>query len=128
RGELVNMAFRELVGGTLASAATAAAFALALATRGITPTLLVWLGVMTVITFHRLWLAAGYRRAAPRPEERPGWALHYIITTTISGLAWGTSVWIFPTVREGGPFGSAHVLVLAGLVTGSARLLLPLRK
>jgi signal transduction histidine kinase/ActR/RegA family two-component response regulator len=128
RGELVNMAFRELASGTIASAATAVAMSVAVSTETGSGIVWWWLGAMLCVAAFRLWLARGYRRATPPAEESPRWALSYVTATTLTGIGWGASSWIFPSFHEGSRFGVAHVLILAGLVTGSARLLLPMRK
>ncbi len=131
RIELVRMAFRELAGGTLASSATALAFALAVgASVDVSFVLLwVWLTVMLGIGGYRLWLTQAFVRAAPtEAAESARWGLRYIVGTTITGIGWGLSTWFFPTLSGGSPLGIVHVLMLAGLTTGSTRLLLPMRK
>ncbi len=130
RAELVSMAFRELTGSTLASTGVAIAFAVAIGKDTPSLSLWAWLGVMLGIAGYRLWLAASFKRLQGRPatEVPPSWGLNYIVGTTLTGLGWGLSAWVFPTFRTAGPLGIVHVLVLAGLVTGSSRLLLPMRK
>jgi two-component system, sensor histidine kinase len=128
RVALVEMAFQELAGGTIASTGTAVAFAIVMAPSIASPLLWGWLALMMVVSGYRLWLATAFKRARPQPEECPRWALRFIGATTATGLGWGLSAWIFPTLVDGGPRGVVHVLMLAGLTTGSARLLLPLRK
>ncbi len=131
RIELVKMAYRELAGGTLASSGTAVAFAIAVgATLGFSSAVLwPWLALMVGVAGYRLWLAQAFFRASPaEPAEFSRWGLRYIIATTLTGIGWGVSAWLFPTLKENSPLGIAHVLILAGLTTGSARLLLPMRK
>jgi signal transduction histidine kinase len=128
RRELVQMAYRELPGATIASAATAMAFAVAVAASTKNVVIYGWLGVMLGISAYRLWLAHTFKQSQPQCEITPKWGLNYIIATTVTGLGWGLSTWLFPTLDSFGPLGVAHVLVLAGLITGSSRLLLPMRK
>ncbi len=131
RVELVRMAFRELAGGTLASTATAVAFAIAVgASLNISPLgISIWLALMVGVGGYRLWLAQAFFRANPTDAtESSHWGLRYVVATTITGIGWGASVWLFPTMKDDSALGTAHVLVLAGLTTGSTRLLLPMRK
>lgn len=128
RIELVNIAYRELAGGTLASGAVAIAFALAVSTEIKSALLWWWLGAMLLVAFYRLGLGAAFRKAKPASEEYSRWGFRYIVGTTLTGLGWGASAWLFPTLKPGNPLGMLHVLILAGLVTGSTRLLLPMRK
>jgi signal transduction histidine kinase/ActR/RegA family two-component response regulator len=127
RVELVRLAYRELKDGTLASGATAVGFALAVGFEMPTTGLWVWLGVMLAISGYRLWLAAAFHRVELAAAAVPRWALRYVSGTTAAGLGWGASVWLFPTLEQNGTLGIVHVLILAGLTTGAARLLLPLR-
>ncbi|MBI4626493.1 MAG: response regulator [Verrucomicrobia bacterium] len=128
RIELVKMGFNELASATYASGATAIAFALALSMELSSPLLWGWLVAMVAVSGYRLWLAAAFKRAEPGAEESSAWGLRYVVATTLSGAGWGASIWLFPTLQRGGGMGIVHVLVLAGLAAGSARLLLPMRK
>ena len=128
RVELVKMGYRELTGGTLASAGAAVAFGLATATQYATPRLWWWLGAMVALSAARLWLSALFNKAHPSPDEYRTWGLWYVIATTLTATGWGLSVWLFPLLEVGQPLAVVHVLVLAGLVTGSTRMLLPMRK
>ena len=128
RVELVRLAFAELGSGTVAATGVALSFAIIMATRFMSSALWIWLAGMSAIIGYRFWLAASFKRTAPQTEDYPRWALRLIGATTATGLGWGLTAWIFPTLVEGSPLTAAHVLVLAGMTTGSARLLLPLRK
>jgi signal transduction histidine kinase/CheY-like chemotaxis protein len=130
RVELVRMAFRELASGTAASAATATAFAIMV---GVAPDARLgaiggWLAVIVVASLYRINLARAFHRCEPAAQEDPRWGLKFIAGTTVTGLAWGLSVWLFPTVEPGNHLGIVHALMLAGIATGSTRLLLPMRK
>ena len=128
RVELVKIAFAELGSGTIASSGAALAFAIVMATRFMSPWLWAWLGVMAAIAVYRFVLSAKFNRANPSPDECSKWAFRLVVATTATGFGWGLSAWAFPTLVEGSPLSAAHVLVLAGMTTGSARLLLPMRK
>ena len=130
RVELVRMAYRELTGGTLASGGVALAFAvgLALGTSTSATMILSWTGVMIAISVYRLWLVRAFKRAAPTVEESSSWGLRYVVATTLAGVGWGVSAWLFPTLSGGSRIGLLHVTMLAGLAAGSARMLLPMRK
>ncbi|MEO5961341.1 MAG: ATP-binding protein [Opitutaceae bacterium] len=124
RYELVALAFRELTHGALASFGVAIAFAVAISKSETGAPVWYWMGVMSAITAFRLWLAYAFTRAQPSAEAILPWEVALIVATTATGLGWGASVWIFPTLRDGGPLSVVHMVVLAGLITGSARLLL----
>src|SRR5205809_359378 len=70
--------------------------------------------------------------AAPRTREHPIEIKTRIelVKMAYRELRGGTlaSTGLFPTFAGDSPLGIAHVLILAGLITGSARLLLPMRK
>ncbi len=105
------------------------AFAAIVALQIPTPLIWMWLTLMLVVAGFRIWLVGAFKQAKPSVEDSPLWGLRYISATTVTGLGWGASVWIFPTLKHGATtLGLAHLLILAGLVTGSARLLLPMRK
>ena len=125
--ELVKMAYRELKAGTLASGGAAIAFTIAVCIEMPSTGLWVWLGVMLVFAGVRFWLVAAFQRVQPHAADFPRWRSRYITATTMTGLGWGASVWLFPTLEQNSPLGVFHVLLLAGLITGSARLLLPMR-
>jgi two-component system, sensor histidine kinase len=127
RSELVRIAYRELKAATLASAAAATAFAFALSVTMPSVELWVWLGFMLAISAFRLGLNLAFGRAEGRSPDFSSWALWHVVGTTLTGLGWGLSVWLFPT-WEDPRLGLLHVLVLAGVSTAAARLLLPMHK
>ncbi len=128
RIELVKMAYDALVGGTVSSLATAVIFAAALSTQFTEPVVWWWLAAVVGVCLYRFAIAAAFKRAKPTDAEFSSWGLRYVIGTTASGLAWGVSTWLFPTMTSGNPLGIVHVLLLAGLSAGSTRMLLPMRK
>jgi two-component system, sensor histidine kinase len=128
RTELVRIAYRELKSGTLASAVATGAFAAAIGTTLASVQLWLWLGFMAAITLYRLWLAAAFLRREPVIRNFSRWGFHYVAGTTLTALGWGASVWLFPTLERLDILAVLHVLVLAGVTTAAARLLLPMRK
>ncbi len=127
RAELVRVAYGDLTGATLTSTAVALAFGLAVWLELPSLQVWIWLAAMMAISGVRLWLALAFARADPGSAPGADWERSHVITSALSGLGWGMSVWIFPTLGSGLLLGSVHVMILAGLVAGSARLLLPLR-
>ncbi len=113
---------------TLGSGAAAIAFAAALTSQPDEPAAWWWLAAMMGITAYRIGLALAFKRAQPASKEFRGWALHYVIATTATGAGWGASTWLFHTLEPGNPLGIFHVLLLAALTAGSARMLLAMRK
>jgi signal transduction histidine kinase/ActR/RegA family two-component response regulator len=128
RMELVRLAYRELQGGTLASIAIVAAFAIAVGLEAPSTQLWAWLGFMLAVLGYRLWLGAAFNRKEPPQAQFPRWGFRYIVGTTLTALGWGTSVWLLPSFARNTTLGVVHVLMLAGVTTGAARLLLPMRK
>lgn len=128
RVELVNMAFRGFAAATYASAATALAVSLVLHTQEPAALVWGWCGFILIIYSYQLWLTYRFKAAAPTPEQSPSWGFRFIVSSTLSGVAWGATVWLFPILHHGGAFSIGHVLILAGITAGSSRLLLPLRK
>jgi signal transduction histidine kinase len=122
------MAFAELPSATLASFGALFAFSVVIAVELPTPILWVWLGVMSVVLVYRLDLARSFRRANPPADQVSGWSRRYVLATTTTALGWGLSTWLFPTLEPGSPLGVIHLFMIAGITTGSSRLLLPMRK
>jgi len=125
--EFVRIAYGDLLNGTVASTGAAIAFAVAVNIEHPSQTLWTWLAVMVGFAGYRLLLARGYANTGPTAEAAAYWGKRYAVATTLTGLGWGASTWIFPLLAPQSALGVIHVLLLAGLVTGSARTLLPLR-
>jgi signal transduction histidine kinase/CheY-like chemotaxis protein len=126
--ELLKVAYGNLVNGALASIGGVMAFSLALTAAHPGQAQAPWVAAMAAITLYQLRLARAFARAKPDPDEVSRWSSRFVIATTLTGIAWGASAWIFPTLGPRSPVAIIHVLLLAGLATGSARLLLPLRQ
>jgi signal transduction histidine kinase len=128
RMELVRLAFRELPGATLASIGVVVAFGIAVGMESASPRLWAWLGFMLPVLGYRLWLGAAFHRREPPTAQFSRWGLRYVIGTSLTALGWGMSVWLLPTFERNTTLGIVHVLMIAGVTTGAARLLLPMRK
>ncbi len=130
--ELVRMAYLELKNGTAASSACAVAFAAAVAyTHENFLVSGLWLAAILVFAGIRLGLSQAFDKLPPAQLDAATtarWGLRYVIATTLTGITWGTSSWLFPTLQQGDPLAVVHILLLTGLTTGSTRLLLPMRK
>ncbi len=126
--ELIKVAYGGLVNGALASIGGVAAFSLALTAAHPEQSHATWAVTMAGITLYQLRLARAFARAKPDPDDAPRWGTRLSVATTLTGIGWGASAWIFPTLGPHSPVAIIHVLLLAGLATGSARLLLPLRQ
>ena len=121
--ELVRIAFRDSVIGAVA--ASLVAIALAVILQAALLGTAVWLWLAFALACNGLRLAAR-RWFLRHPDRLDGVRAKYLFTTTttIAAAPWGTAAWFFyPAV--GPAFQTAIVLMLAGLTTGSARLLVP---
>jgi len=127
RFELLRLAYRELEDATFASGAIALAFAAALATLLPSPLVWIWLGAMAASAGYRLQIARAFHRAASTAADYGRWSRHHVAATLSSGLGWGASVWLFPTLESDSPLALVHVLILVGLTAGATRILLPVR-
>ncbi|MSU22354.1 MAG: hypothetical protein EXS32_00870 [Opitutus sp.] len=128
RAEFVRMAYGKMANSSIAVSVVAVFFAVALHTAMSSPVVWWWLGVTLAISGCRLWLGRAFRLAAPSSAECPPWGLRFVVSTTLTALAWGATPWAFPKLHEGGPLGTAHVLVLTAITAASAGTLLPMRK
>ena len=128
RVELVRMAFRTLQSGTFASIGVAVIFAgTVIATTG-TLAVMGWLAFMAASAGYRLWLARAFAAANPDSDQMPIWALRHVTASVATGAGWGVTAVMFPFLARDSTMVVPHVLLLAGLSTGAARLLLPMRK
>ncbi len=129
RVELVRMAFAELQSGALISGALAITFAITVCVvNHPSVTIAIWSLLMLGAVGYRIWLAKAFLAANPGPDETPKWALRLVYATVATGLGWGATALLFPFLNRDSAYTVPHILLLAGLTTGSARLLLPMRK
>ena len=128
RIELVEIAFRQLQAGTWISAVSVVVFALLVRNDVSSVTLAAWVSFMALPIGWAFWLARRFQTLQTRPAVDRRWALLLISATTLSAGGWGATPWVFPFLAQFGATQAAHLLLLAGLTTASARVLLPLRK
>ncbi|MBX3736644.1 MAG: response regulator [Candidatus Didemnitutus sp.] len=121
--ELVRVAFRDSIVGSVVGSLIAALLAGILTTALPTLAVGVWLGVALAVNFARVGLWIWFRREPMRAVTPWNWSA-FVVTSALAGLLWGASAWFFyPVVPP--EYQTAIVLVLAGLTTGAARLLVP---
>lgn len=123
--ELIRVAYRDSIIG--ATAATGIALLLGAILGSVLPSsqVLTWLVCAVVVNGLRVVLWWQFRRRADRPV-RPSDLAWFVVATASAGVLWGVPVWLFyPVVPP--EYQTAIVLVLAGLTTGAARLLVPVR-
>ncbi|MBI5426393.1 MAG: response regulator [Opitutae bacterium] len=121
--ELVRVAFRDSIVGSVVGSLIAALLAGILATALPAFSVSVWLGVALAVNFARVGLWFWVRREPNRAVTRwDRWS--FVASSALAGLLWGAAAWFFyPVVPP--EYQTAIVLVLAGLTTGAARLLVP---
>ena len=83
-----------------------------------------WLAFALVANILRLVLRWAYFRNPVSPGETDRWSRLFAVVSGLSGLAWGWGGWLFAGEGQAGSR-IFVVLVLAGLSTGAARLLIP---
>ena len=125
RAELVRTAYEDSLYGALFAAGIVVLFGATLLSAFPTRTVLVWTGLALACNALRLAARWRYFRAPGLTEHTAGWAALFVAVSAVTGLSWGAAAWIFydasiPTYRV------LLVLVLAGLTTGAARLLIPI--
>jgi signal transduction histidine kinase/CheY-like chemotaxis protein len=128
RVELVRMAFRELNRATFLSGGLAIAFAVAALIVSGSLIIWPWIAFMLAATGYRVWLSRAFAAANPGPDKTPLWALRFVIATVATGAGWGATALIFPFLSRASTYSIPHVLLIAALSTGSARLLIPMRR
>ena len=125
RAELVRTAYVDALYGAPFSAMVAVL--IGIAAWAVIPqrVLLPWLMVTLACNAARLISRWQYFRRPVPPEDAGKWAGWFIAVSALTAASWGAGAWIFYT--SGHPvFRTLIVLVLAGLTTGAARLLVPI--
>ncbi len=84
--------------------------------------LMYWFGTLMLISALRGLKFARFRTLQPDDSSMPGWLLAFIIGSTLTGLIWGSLIWLFS------PFDNLEVPVflaftLGGLMAGAAAIL-----
>jgi len=121
--ELVRIAYRDSIVGAVVGALIAVLLAGILSTTLPLLPVALWLAVALAVNLARagsLWL---FRRAVDRADLAVSRG-RFVATSAAAGLLWGAAAWFFyPAVPS--EYQTAIVLVLAGLTTGAARLMVP---
>jgi signal transduction histidine kinase len=126
RAEMLRMACDELKRANLLSAGITLGFGVAVGILLPSPALWIWLLLMLGLGGVRAWLGQAFDRGEPGSAPQALALRQYGFAVSLGGLGWGVSVWIFPTLDSGILLGTTHLLILAGLIAGAARALLPI--
>jgi len=121
--ELVRIAFRDSIVGSVVAPLVAALLAGILATTLPVWPVATWLGLAIAVNLVRLGLWGWFGRE-PHQAVTPRTRWSFVASSGAAGMLWGVAAWFFyPVVSS--EYQTAIVLVLAGLTTGAARLLVP---
>jgi len=84
--------------------------------------LLFWFGALLLITVGRAYQLFQFQRLSPSDRDMLGWQAAFAVGSTLSGLIWGMSVWLFGSSNS---IETSVILALAqgGLVAGGAAAL-----
>ena len=125
RAELVRTAYLDSLYGAPFAAGVALVFAYKML--GVFPSgvVLPWLVLTLACNSLRLIMRWLYLRRPVPPDLVGRWALSFTIISALTGLSWGLGAWIFSAASHPA-YRILVVLVLAGLTTGAARLLIPI--
>ncbi len=84
--------------------------------------LLLWVSTIWTVSGARALLIVNYRRGVPSSWQAVDWYLWMFVGTILSGLSWGSSVYVF--MRElPFPYEMVQMFVLGGMTAGSISLL-----
>jgi len=76
----------------------------------------VWAGSFALLTALRIGQFIAFRRARPGPDEAGRWYAGFVVATTLSGLLWGASAWVF--LAGDSPQTALLTFIVAGLGAG----------
>jgi signal transduction histidine kinase/CheY-like chemotaxis protein len=125
RAELVRTAYDDSLYGAPFAAGVAILFGAKMLAAFPTRTVFAWMSLALACNALRLGMRWLYRRAPAPPEQTARWAAWFVAVSAAAGLSWGAAAWLF--YDAGNPnYRVLLVLVLAGLTTGAARLLVPI--
>lgn len=118
----VSVLYRNMPTGVLASALNAAI--LAAVEWSVVPhtPLLVWVTILWVIAGVRALLIYRYRHTAPSAWSSADWHRWMLVTTTLAGVGWGSSVY-FLTPEIPLPYELVQLFVLGGMTAGAVSVL-----
>ncbi len=120
--EEVEILYRNMPTGVLASAVNAGILAAVEWPVVPHPPLLLWVTVMWIVAGLRALLIFNYRRAVPSSWRSADWHRWMLVSTTMSGIGWGSSIYLL-TPEIPLPYELVQVFVLGGMVAGAASVL-----
>ncbi len=124
RVELVRTAYDDSLYGAPFAALVAVVFGSAMLDATPARTVWIWMAVAVSCNVLRLVMRWLFLRRAVPVVEISFWSKSFAVVSGLTGLSWGIGAWIF--FSGGQPINQLlTVLVLAGLTTGAARLLVP---
>ena len=122
QAEQVQLLYRNMPTGVIASALNAAILAAVEWPVVSHPSLLVWVGAVWVVAALRAILIFNYRRATPSSWGAKDWQRWMFLTTALSGIGWGSSVYFFaPEIPL--PYELVQIFVLGGMTAGAVSVL-----
>ena len=122
QAEQVQLLYRNMPTGVIASALNAAILAAVEWPVVSHPSLLVWVGAIWVVAALRAILIFNYRRATPSSWGAKDWQRWMFLTTALSGIGWGSSVYFFaPEIPL--PYELVQIFVLGGMTAGAVSVL-----
>lgn len=122
QAEQVQVLYRNMPRGVVASALNAAILAAVEWPVVPHPSLLVWVIAIWGIAGLRALLIFNYRRATPSSWRADDWHRWMFLTTALSGMGWGSSVYFFaPEIPL--PYELVQIFVLGGMMAGAVSVL-----
>ena len=122
QAEQSQVLYRNMPTGVIASALNAAILAAVEWPVVPHPSLLVWVGVIWVVAGVRAILIFNYRRATPSSWRAEDWQRWMFLTTALSGIGWGSSVYFFaPEIPLS--YELVQIFVLGGMTAGAVSVL-----
>ena len=122
QAEQVQVLYRNMPTGVIASALNAAILAAVEWPVVSHPALLVWVVAIWGVAGLRALLIFTYRRATPSSWTAEDWQRWMFMTTALSGIGWGSSVYLFaPEIPL--PYELVQIFVLGGMTAGAVSVL-----
>ena len=125
RAELVRTAYEDSIYGAPFAALVAVVFGYAMLAAAPARTVWIWMAAAVVCNLLRLATRTLFLRRPVPPAQIGPWSHAFVFVSGLTGLSWGVGAWLFFSVEQS-VVRLLTVLVLAGLTTGAARLLVPI--
>ncbi|MBI4001283.1 MAG: hypothetical protein HY348_05825, partial [Nitrospira defluvii] len=122
QAEQVHVLYRNMPTGVLASAVNAAILSAVEWPVVPHPSLLLWVIAIWVLAGTQALLIFNYRRAVPSSWRADDWHRWMFVSTTLSGMGWGSSVFFF-TPEIPLPYELGQIFVLGGMTAGAVSVL-----